>query len=340
MKSLKRFIYTTFLNEATTEKPKLTTGVKTKTNFPQLDGESNIEYIARLESYMALDRDEIKDLNKKLKDQWIDLPYKTQIYNKGAKNKDFVITRKNIYNIMTRAEHKYYELNSDGKPGSDEWRYSMILRTANNYFGVLMDLAPDDITYAKSVDFGDVKDSTDNFTKLPGIKEIIYTRPFWGDNDPESRIITRVLNSYSKYFKSGKLNIEFVKAPDGYDKSYIYMKVVDPDFIKDKKEKIDKLSDPQNLKDLKDGFNKETARLAAEAEKKRAEEKERRRKQDEAIEAEDKANREQLQEIIDKLKAKGATEEKIKKTIKDFWFGKYFDREWNTDTSGGTWTGD
>lgn len=328
------------LNEESGKKPKLTPGIKTNTNFPQLDGESDIEYIARLESYMVLDNEELKNLNKKLKDLWIDLPYKTQIYNKGAKNKDFWITRKNIYNIMSRAEHNYYELNSDGKPGSDEWHYSMILRSTNKYSGVLMDLAPDDITYAKSVGFYDVKDSTNDFTKLPDIKELIYTYPFFGDKHDDSRIITKVLDSYSKYFKSGKLNVEFVNAPDGYDKSYLYMKVVDPDFIKDKKEKISKLSDPQSLKDLKDGFNKETARLAAEAEKKRAEEKERSRKQDEAIEAEDKANREQLQEIIDKLKAKGATEEKIKKTIKDFWFGKYFDREWNTDTRGGTWTGD
>lgn len=341
MKGLKDFIYITYLNEAASEKPKLTPGVKTKTNFPQLDGESDIDYIARLESYMVLDRDELKDLNKKLKDLWIDLPYKTQIYNKGAKNKDFWITRKNMYNIMSRAEHNYYELNSDGKPGSDEWRYSMVLRSTMKYSGVLMDLAPDDITYAKSVGFYDVKDSTNDFTKLPDIKEHIYTQPFWGNNDNESKIITRVLNSYSKYFKSGKLNVEFIQAPDGYEKSYIYMKVVDPDFIKDKEEKISKLIDPQSLKDLKDGFDKESARLAAEAEKKRAEAEEHHRKQEEAITAQQKADEEEKRTIIDKLKNKGATEEEIKNALKEWGISKSYKRSFKgVGRFGLDWYGD
>lgn len=306
-------------------------------DFPKQDGESDTEYIARLESYMALDKEDIKKANERLKKYWVDLPYKTQIYNKGVKNKDFKITRANMYNTMRNAEHRYLQQESHGNIGDDDWSFSARTYMSKQYMGVLMDIAPDDITYEKSVDFDHVKDSTNDFKNLPNVKELIYTEPYWEENKSETKIIIKILNSYSKYFKSGKLNVEFTDAPDGYSKDYIYMKVIDPDFVKDKEDKLEKLTDPKTLNDLKDSFDKETARLATEAEKNAKEEAERLKKQEEAIAKQQKADQEERDELVKTLKSKGASEKDIKQALYDLYRSKEYER---AAKRAGDWTGD
>lgn len=155
----------------------------------------------------------------------IKLPYTFDIYNSGPKNLNHKITKINIYKI-------YMNLANDNKYGYD----SMIK----------LPLAPNDITYAERIN----KDNTDNWTKLPEIKDYMYAGGYYSEKRVEynyndyNRDWDKWLNSLKPYM-SGKISVTIRK--DDNNKRDLVIEVNNTKFNKERKEKISNLKDLKNL---------------------------------------------------------------------------------------------
>lgn len=308
--------------------------------FPQEENETDEEYKLRIESYLAITKEDIEKLNEKLKATWVVTPYKTVIYNKGPKNRNWWITRKNMNSFMDRAEHPAYVFKEKGSWDDKDknWEVNVTKRITAPYIkGIIMDLAPDDICFSSGFSMKNIEKITDNFTKVPEVERYVYVEPYWGDNKHETRLINKILDSYSDYFKSGKLEITLSEAPDGMKKDWLYMKVTDKDFLKDVEEEVKRMQDLDRLKTKKIKIDKDAAEAIERANKEREEKAEAARKAEEERKKREEEERAEMNTYLDKLRKEGASEEEIKQA-KSNWI-RATEYEASSRRNGG-WTGD
>jgi parvulin-like peptidyl-prolyl isomerase len=296
--------------------------------FPQEEAETDEAYKLRLATYLATKKEDVEKINQQLKAKWIDLPYKTIIYNKGTKNRNWWITRKNMNNWLDRAEHDGYTCKEVGSWEDTDKKWEITVRPTiqKRYKGIIMDLAPDDICFADGFSMKNIEKITDNFTKAPEVERYIYVEPFWGDTKYESRQINKVLDSYSKYFKSGKLAVTLSEAPEGMDKDWLYMRITDTQFIKDVEEEIKRMTDLDRLKAKKIKIDKEAAEAVARAKKEREERAAAAAKAEVARKKREEEERAEMNRDLDDMRKKGATEEEIEKAKEEWNIGRWLDQ--------------
>lgn len=299
----------------------------------QQPGESDEEYQARIDMYISANQQEAEKKNEKLKSRWINLPYSTELFNKGSKNVDFKITINTINNIRYNTTHPSIKVK---KVADKSWEIKTIENKERHITGIIMELPADEIYYkgdskfynalSENPDYNNLKKITNDFNDLPEIQSTQMVIPYWGPNDPATKEIVKILNSYSKYFKSGKLPVTFTDAPQGYDREYIYMKVTDKDFIKDREEKIKRLEDPQLLKDLESGYKKDLQRQQEKAEQERLKAEKEQKEREAAIKKAKEEAEAERNELVQKLKDEGASDEDIKKALYDLYRTKEYER--------------
>lgn len=183
----------------------------------------------------------------------IKLPYTFDIYNKGAKNVDYKLTKANIYKIY-HAIPGYHDPSIELPVAAHKLRYSEF----------------------------PTKESTKNWTEIPKIydytsAEAFYTNYYKGmSKDKYDRLWREWFDSLAPYFK-GKLSITF-EEKHGKHSDSIVVKVNNEKFNKDREEKLKEMKDIANLKkwadeaDAKEKAAIEKARQEAEKRKKEAEE--------------------------------------------------------------------
>jgi hypothetical protein len=301
--------------------------------FPQEETETDEAYKLRLATYLATKKEDVEKINQKLKEKWIDLPYKTVIYNKGTKNRNWWITRKNMNNWLDRAEHDGYTCKEVGSWEDTDKKWEITVRPTvhKHYKGIIMDLAPDDICFVDGFSMKNIEKITDNFTKAPEVERYIYVEPFWGDTKYESRQINKILDSYSKYFKSGKLEVTLSEAPEGMDKDWLYMRVTDTQFIKDVEEEIKRMTDLDRLKAKKIKIDKEAAEAVARAKKEREERAAAAAQAEAARKKREEEEREEMNRFLDDMRKNGATEEEIEQAREEWNIGRWLDQHGNPD---------
>lgn len=301
--------------------------------FPQDDNETDDEYQVRLSTYLITKKEEVEQINQKLKEKWIDLPYTTVIYNKGPKNRNWWITRKNMNNWLDRAEHDGYTCKEIGswEDTDKKWEITVRPTVQKRYKGIIMDLAPDDICFTSGFSMKNIEKITNNFTKAPEVERYIYVEPFWGDNKYETKQINKILDSYSEYFKSGKLEVTLSEAPEGMDKDWLYMKVTDAKFLKDVEEEIKRMTDLDRLKAKKVKIDKEAAEAVEKAKKEREEMAAAAEKAEADRKKKEEEERAEMNAYLDKLRKDGATEEDIQKAKEEWGIGRWLDQYGNQD---------
>lgn len=307
--------------------------------FPQEENETDEEYKLRLMTYLATKKEDIEKVNQKLKEKWINLPYKTVIYNKGSKNRNWWITRKNMNNWLDRAEHDGYTCKEVGSWDDTDKNWEITVRPTihRRFKGIIMDLAPDDICFTDGFSMKKIEEITNNFTKVPEVERYIYVEPFWGDNKPESKQINKILDSYSEYFKSGKLEVTLSEAPEGMDKDWLYMKVTDAKFLKDVEDEIKRMQDLDRLKAKKVKIDKEAAEAVAKAKKEREEMAAAAAKAEEERKKREEEERAEMNAYLDKMRKEGATEEEIANARYEWYRATEYERSSRRNNG---WTGD
>lgn len=301
--------------------------------FPQDNNETDEEYKMRLSTYLVTKKEEVDQINQKLKEKWIDLPYKTVIYNKGSKNRNWWITRKNMNNWLDRAEHDGYTCKEVGswEDANKKWEITVKPTVQRHFKGIIMDLAPDDICFSGDFSMKNIEKITNNFTEAPKVERYIYVEPFWGDSKYETRQINKILDSYSEYFKSGKLEVTLSEAPEGMDKDWLYMKVTNAKFLKDVEEEIKRMTDLDRLKAKKVKIDKEAAEAVEKAKKEREEMAAAAEKAEAARKKKEEEERAEMNAYLDKLRKDGATEEDIQKAKEEWGISRWLDQYGNQD---------
>lgn len=338
MKHLSNFILEYNTPNKKTNKIKSIYGSKNdiRHQFPQEEWESDDMYRTRIESYLAIDKDDVKRTNDELKAKWINPPFQTVIYNKGPKNKNWRLTLLNMSDFMKRYSQPFYTYEEIGSfdDKDKKWEFNTKCETKKpEPKGMIMDLCPEDICFTDEFSYRKAKELTHDFTKVPEIEQYIYVHPpYYGDEDPTG-VIQKVLDSYSdnKYFQSGKLEVTIMPAPEGMDKDYIYMKVTNAKFLRDKEERIKWLSDLDRIKAKKIRLDKEWADAAAKAEKEREAKAAAAAKAEAARKKAEEEDRAKMNAFLDKMRKEGATEEEIEKAKEEWGISNWLDQYGNQD---------
>lgn len=188
----------------------------------------------------------------------IKLPYTFDIYNKGAKNTDFKITKLNIRKV-------FFGVRTDDK------RFDQMIKVP---------------LPANLINYKDVPNdkNTDNWTKIPEIREYTYCGGWYSDKRQEygySKWNKDWTDYLTALFKDIKGKVSVTATEDTKDSSYGRSRLVfiinDDKFNKEREEKIKELKDPKHLEEWKDKTNTvEKKRIEdekrKEEEKKKAEE--------------------------------------------------------------------
>lgn len=151
------------------------------------------------------------------------LPYKFDIYNEGEKNKGFKITKRSIRNL-------YFDLEED--------KYDKFIN---------LQLAPKDVTY---VDMP-TKSSTDNWTKVPELREYTKAGAWYSDKRIEYNF-SRYNEDWNAWLTSlkpymhGKIEAEMYAEDDK-----LYIRILDKKFQSDLEERKQQLNDVKSLQDWK-----------------------------------------------------------------------------------------
>lgn len=183
----------------------------------------------------------------------IKLPYTFDIYNKGPKNTDFKITKLNIYKVFFGAE-------------TDDKGFDQMIR---------LPLPANKINYAEVP----TSENTDNWTKIPEIREYTYCGGWYSDKWVEYGYseYNKDWNEYlTSLFKDIKSKVSVTVTEDPEDKTVEGTRLVftinNDKFNKEREERIKELSDPKHLKEWKDEADA-AEKKRIEDEKKRDEEK-------------------------------------------------------------------
>lgn len=186
----------------------------------------------------------------------IKLPYTFDIYNEGPKNKDYKITKANIYKIFF----------SIGKEEFEETDGEKVVKFVDSYNQMIrLPLPADKISYKVFPS----KENTKNWTEIPELQE--YT---WAGAWYSSKFVEYNYQKYNKdwneWFKMikpymrGKISVTVKQddtSNDSKDKHLIFV-INDDRFNKEREEKIKELKDPKHLKEwAEEAVSKEKAEI-------------------------------------------------------------------------------
>lgn len=200
--------------------------------------------------FMApLIKKEVEELNKKEKKEWIDLPYTFDIYNKGPKNKGFILSIRTMRNIVNRAEHRQVIIDN-----KEKGTYKDIVE--HNFNGTFRcQLPPDAIHFVGTDD-----NATDNFKKNPNIKTQVYNTTVYFSKPGETPSWEDMCKGWQYYFEmvfnQFKGKVTFIVDRDKYNEKGFILKFADPNIQNDIKEKIKYMKDPERVKELKIEWDK------------------------------------------------------------------------------------
>lgn len=216
----------------------------------------------------------------------ITLPYTFDLYNEGAKNKDFYITKRSIY-------FTYFKINN-------------LSSVDKNGGFIKLPVVGDKIEYKEFPS----KENTDNWTKVPEIHEYSYAGAFYSDKVVEynkkkyDRDWEEWLRSLKPYM-SGKISVTLYS-----ENGQLFMKVNDKKFNDDRKAKLDELNDISNVKKIGDEISK-----------KEKEEMEKEAKRIEKIEQEKEEYKKFLNSMSEKERKEYLLNKAIKGSSDDNWTG-------------------
>lgn len=156
----------------------------------------------------------------------VKLPYTFDIYNEGQKNKDYQITKANIYNT-----------------------YFSIARDSGKTYNTMIELP----LCAKEINYKECpnKDNTDNWSKVPEIRQWTYAGSWysskWREYNKEKydKDWNTWLRSLKPYMK-GKISVTIDETED----KHLRITVNNEQFNKERKERIDELENVNNIKKL------------------------------------------------------------------------------------------
>ena len=162
----------------------------------------------------------------------IRLPHTFDIYNEGAKNKDFYITKSNIYHIF---------FNIDDIENKDK-----------NMGFIKLPVIADKIAYKEFP----TKENTSNWTKIPDICDYCYAGAFYSDKATEysKKKYDQDWNEWLRSLKpymTGKISVT-MDSEDGQ----LFINVNNAKFNDDRKAKLDDLKDIKNLKKIGEEISK------------------------------------------------------------------------------------
>ena len=230
-----------------------------------------------LTSYIS-EQSLIGECHKKINEDFspIKLPYTFDIYNEGPKNKDYKITKSNIYKIFFGIDRTEDFVDKYGNKG--------IKFIDSHSQMIMLPLPASEITY-KTIP---TKESTDNWTKIPEIVDYTWAGAWYSSKFVEYNY-NRYNSDWNRWFKMikpymhGKISVtvtdEQAKSKYGY-KTLIFT-INDDKFNKEREDKLKEMKNPNNLQKWA-----EEADAKEKAEIKKREEEERERK-----EAEEKWNK-------------------------------------------------
>ena len=208
--------------------------------------------------------------------QPIKLPYTFDIYNEGPKNKDYKITKSNIYKIFFSIDKSEEFNQEDG---------TTVVKFVDKHEQMIkLPLPADKITYKEYP----TKKSTDNWTKIPEVQDYMYAGAWYSNKISEYNYSKynedwntwfRMIKPYMRGKISVTVNEEKPKKENG-DKVLVFT-VNNDKFNQAREQKIQELKDVNNLKKWAD-----EADSAEKAKIKKNQEDERERK-----EAEDRWNK-------------------------------------------------
>lgn len=176
------------------------------------------------------------------------LPHTFDVYNQGAKNRDFWITKKNIQRVFFGALTEIDKVDQM----------------------IRVELPAEEINYYQAPNAKNTK----NWTKVPAIRECALCGGWYPDL-PDGYSYTQWNKDWTKYLTSlfkerrGKISVTIDEDKEDNWEGWtsLRLSVNDEQFNKDREEKIKELSDPKHLEEWKDAADKEEKRRI-EAEKK------------------------------------------------------------------------
>ena len=189
----------------------------------------------------------------------IKLPYTFDIYNEGPKNKDYKITKSNIYKIFF----------SIGKEEQTEKDGEKIVKFVNSYNQMIrLPLPADKITYKKFPN----KENTKDWTEIPEIQEYTWAGAWYSHKFVEYNYdkYNKDWNDWFKMIKpfmKGKISVTVIDAGN----NVLEFKLNNEQFNKERDEKIKDLKD---IKHLEEWSKEADAKEKTEIEKRKKDEEE------------------------------------------------------------------
>lgn len=179
--------------------------------------------------------DNINESNEPIK-----LPYTFDIYNEGPKNKDYKITKSNIYKIFFSIGKEEFEENDGTK----------VVNFVDNYDQMIcLPLPANKITYKVFP----TKENTKNWTEIPQIREYTwagawYSRKFVEYNYQKyNKDWNEWFNMIKPYMK-GKISVTISEDKDKNGK-YLIFNLNNDKFNQEREEKIKDLKNPKHLEE-------------------------------------------------------------------------------------------
>ena len=174
----------------------------------------------------------------------IKLPYTFDIYNEGPKNKDYKITKSNIYKIFFSIGKSEEFNKEDG---------TKVVKFAESHSQMIrLPLPADRITYKEVPN----KENTKNWTVVPEIREYTWAGAWYSDKFVEYNYnrYNRDWNDWFKMIKpfmKGKLSVTLSETgeKDHIDWKILGITVNNEQFNKEREEKIKELKDPKHLEE-------------------------------------------------------------------------------------------
>ena len=180
--------------------------------------------------------DNINESNEPIK-----LPYTFDIYNEGPKNKDYKITKANIYKIFFNIEKQEFE-KEDGEK---------VVKFVDHYDQMIcLPLPADKITYKTYP----TKENTKDWTEIPSIQEYTWAGAWYSNKFTEynyqkyNKDWNEWFNMIKPYMK-GKISVTISSDTNKNGTKYLVFNINNDKFNQEREEKIKELKDPKHLEE-------------------------------------------------------------------------------------------
>lgn len=196
----------------------------------------------------------------------IKLPYTFDIYNEGPKNKDYKITKSNIYKIFFNIGKEEFE-EKDGKK---------VVKFVEHYNQMIcLPLPANKITYKVFP----TKENTKNWTEIPEIQEYTWAGAWYSNKFVEYNYqkYTKDWNEWFNMIKPymrGKISVTITESKDKNGNKFLVFNLNNDKFNQEREEKIKELKDPKHLEEW---AQEAKAKEKAEIEKRKKDEEEKKK---------------------------------------------------------------